>query len=430
MSGTLTTPRVISDVTIGIDWQGAEGEAFPVTPYAPKQYISCQNASRDPDPTYIQPDGTHGSQFRRFDGTRITTQAFKKELTIWGSKHQMLPFLESAMCGQPVASAANLSVSGNASANISGLKLTGIRPYHNASAFKTLPTTKSKVWLKLTEVGGSGSGYPISLQMYRDSSLTDLVASGGATVSGANTLAEKNNSGLSVNVNLVGTSSNSVEATIDKIHFYFATQYARFFRLYYSDGSKSFVLGDCVVQSMMLNSSESEELLATVSIMARRRQVSGVSISVSGTELDLVPYSHSELTLTKEPTGGTTPVLTDFELQIENNTAQYLGNAPTPQKLIKQGFVNLRGAFSGRQGDELEEFITLARANTAPGGGFITTLRADYLLGGNTTRFDMRRVRVRLTEPGISGEETEEPTLEYESHYDGATPPLAVSLDL
>lgn len=428
MSGLVTDPRVIVDTAVGIDWQAAEDEAIPSAPFSPAQFVVARSMSRDPDPSYIQPDGSHGSIHRRFEGTRITTQAFKKELALFGSRHQLLPFLEGVMNGEPTTAFSELTLGGSGAGNISDLSFVGIRPYHNASPFITNPTTKSAVFIQMTE----SPGFPVTVDFFSDAALTIQVGTAVVASSGTPTpITPVGGSGLSGSVTLSAAATDTANAVIDKINYTFENQFTRFFRLFYTDSSEVVILSDCVVQALGLESSESGELVATIQVMAKRRDIiKDEALIIPQVQLDLVTYSHSELTLTRDPSGSPfNPVVDQFAFNVENNVLQYLGNAPTPQKLIKRGFVEIGGNLQGEMADEFEKLIDDARANTDAGAGF-KDLRAEFELSTKKTRFEMRKVRFRLAEPGFTDDIVEKATLDYEAHFDGVDSPLDIFVEL
>lgn len=428
MPGTVTDPRIISDAALGIDWQDSEGEAVPGTPFTPAQFIVAKNIDRDPDPTYIKPDGTHGTFFRRKDGTRIVTQAFKKEIEFFGSRHQLLPFIESAMSGQPTSAFVDITLSGTGAANFTDLSLIGIRPYHNTSPFVSTPAAVASLFIDTTE----SPGFPVTVDFFSDAAKTIPVAS--AIVAAAATptaIIAVGGSGLTGSVTLSAAATDVAVAVIDKITFPFQKRFTRFFRLFYGDGEEVVVLSDCAVQQLSYASAEGAELMITAAIMAKRREFFTTVLTIPQTELDLVTYSHSEVTVTKNPVSGPgiTPVLDSFEFTIENNVLQYIGNAATPQKIIKRGWTNIGGTFEGEHSDEFAELIADARANTAVDGGF-NNFRADFDLIGNKHRLEMKDVRIVLDEPNVAEEEIEKPSLTYEAHSDGVDDPVAVTVEL
>lgn len=423
----VTAPRVVVSTAIGFDWQASEGEAVPGTPYTPRQFIVAQMLDRNPDPSYIHPNGTHGSIFKRKDGDRIVSQAFKKELKFWGGRFQIMPFLESVMGGQPTIAFADLTITGAGAAQISALSFVGARPYHNSSPYVSSPPASPTYYVKLT-----GAGFPVTVQIYRDSARTLLVAH--ASVSAAatpTTLIEDNSSGLTGSVTLSAAGTNNADAAIVKVTYAFANQHARYFRLYYSDGSDSYALSDCIVESLKFESQESGALEVTATIMGKRRTITNsVAIAISEAQLDLVCYSHSELTLTKDPAGTPiVPAVDAFSFSIKNNVLQYIGNSPTPQKLIKRGWVELAGSMRGETSDELTNLIREARSNTAVATGFFRMTMA-YLLSAKTLLLDMQQAKPVLKEPGISNELVEKTDLEFEGYYDGVTSPLSVTIQV
>lgn len=435
MPGTITNPRVISQTAIGIEWQEAENVAIPAPPFTPRQFIVAQNLSRDPDPTYLRPNGTHGSIFQRYDGDRIISQAFKRELKMWGSRFQMLPFIESALSGKPTCPKADMNVTGVQAPNVSDLSFENIRPYHNTQKFSTSPAALPIVFGSIV-----GAGFPFTVDFYADSGMTDKV--GSATVAAAATPTPivgitPHRAPLSGSVTLgAGAAAGLFSAEIRKVTFVFGNTFERYFQMYYRDGKDVFVLADCAVSDLKLDSAENAELSVTASVMAKRfGRYADAVMTVPETELDLVSYSHSELTLTKNPLGvPVTPVLDSFSFEVKNNVLQYIANSATPQKLIKRGFVEITGSIRGEPCNETMAMVEDARANVAVGGGMIT-MRADYTLGiglgTKTLRLDMPvKVRPKLKDPGIAAELVEKVELDFDVLYDGVTAPLAVTVEV
>jgi hypothetical protein len=428
MSGAVTSPRVIAQTAVGFDWQASEGESEPTAPYTPKQFIVAQVVNRNPDPAYIHPNGTHGSMFKRKDGDRIVAQAFKKELKFWGSRFQIAPFLESVMGGQPTAAFADMTITGGSS--VSALSLTGVRPYHNLSKYVSINAVAPTLYLTMTPAGGPA--FPVTVQAYRDSARTLLVAH--CSVSGAATptaLVEDNSSGLGGSITLSAAAAQTPSVAVGKIAYAFATQHARYFRLYYSDGKDSFMLSDCVVETLKFESQENAALEVTASIMGKRRHIEQDSaITVDEPSLDLVCYSHSELTLTKDPAGSPiTPAVDSHEFHIKNNVLQYIANSATPQKLIKRGWVELMGTLKGETSDELTDLIEQARANTTPGAGFFR-FKQSYLLSSKEFLIDLHDAKPVLKEPGVTNELIEKTDLQYEGYYDGTNVPATITIQV
>lgn len=425
MAGVVTNPRVVVSSLIGLDWQTAEDAAVPGTPYTPTQFIVAQVFNRNPDPSYIHPNGTHGSIFKRKDGDRIVAQAFKKEIKFWGGRLQVLPFLESVTGGQPTIAFADLTLSGAVAGTISALSFIGARPHHNTSHYTSVPPASPTFYLRKT-----GAGFPVTFEVFKDSARTQLVANANVTAGATPTaLVAQNNSGLTGSVTLSAAGSGDAEALITKIKYPFANQHARYFRLFYTDGQESIALSDCIVESLKFESQENGALEVTAAIMAKRRTITdAVTFSPQETRMDLVPYSHSELTLTRDPSGSpVTPAVDAHEFTIKNNVLQYVANQATPQKLIKRGWVELAGNMKGEFSNELKGILDQARANTVPGAGFFRMQMA-YLLSGRTMLFDMQQVKPTLKEPGIAEELVEKIDLDYEAYYDGVTPPVEISV--
>lgn len=427
MAGTVNDPRFIARTAIGVDWQATEGEAVPGAPFSPAQFVVAMDLSRDPDPTYLEPMGTHGAIFKRFQGNRIISQAFKKELKLWGGRFQVLPFLESVVSGDPTVIDADNTRTGAGAGDITAFSLIGARPYHNVQGFDSSPALATEVTIQMVET----PGFPVTVSVYKEAAKTTLLAT--ATVAAAATptaLVASGTSGLTGSITLATAATADALATINKITYNFANQFTKFFRLFYDEGNEVAVLSDCVVQEMVFESAENGELSATIQIMGKRRDFFTSVLTIDETQLDVTPYSHSELTLTVDPSGSPeSPVVDDFSFQIVNDVLQYIANSPTPQKLIKRGFTEIGGSFSGESSDEMLNRIKDARANTGAGLGF-DAFRADYLLGGKTMRFDMLKVRPQLAEPGIEGELVSKTELEYNALYDGITDPVAITVDM
>jgi hypothetical protein len=426
MPGVVTNPRFIAETAIGFDWQASEGESVPGTPYTPAQFIVAQVLTRNPDPKYIHPNGTHGSIFKRKDGDRIVAQAFKAEVKFWGSRFQIMPFLESVMGGQPTVAFGDMVITGGSS--ISALSLVGARPYHNLSPYVSTPPSAPQLYLSLVPAGGPA--FPVAVTVYKDAARTIEVASCSVAAAATPTpLVAFGNSGLTGSITLSGPVSQTPGVAISKITFAFAIQHARYFRIYYTDGTDSYALSDCVVDNLKFTSAENGALECTAMIMAKRRTITNaVTFLPNQTQLDLVCYSHSELTLTRDPAGSpVTPVVDSFDFTIKNNVLQYVGNSATPQKLIKRGWVDLTGTLKGETSDELTGLIQQARANTVPGGGFFR-MQILYTLASKDFLIDLQQVKPSLKEPGIATELVDKTDLEWDAYYDGAVTPAAITI--
>lgn len=424
--GTVTDPRFIAETTIGLDWQATEGEAVPGTPFTPAQFIVVKNFSMDPDATYLRPNGTHGSHFERFEGDRIISQAFKMEAELWGGRFQLMPFIESALSGQPTVASGDITLTGTGAGDITALSLIGARPHHNVESFDSSPALVPAVTVDMVET----PGFPVTVDIYSDAAKTNKVAT--ATVAAAATptaLVAVGTSGLTGSITLASAATDDALATIDKIIYPFANQFTRFFRIFYTDGDETTVFSDCVVSKIMFESEENGELTVTVEMMAKRKApTASQTFTPDETQLDLVPFSHSELTLTNDVAGTpATPAVDQFSMFVENNVLQYIGNCPTPQKLIKRGFTGVRGSLRGESADETMDLVRQARSNTAQGVGF-KDMRADYDLGTSKLRLDMQQVRPRIAEPGIEEELIGKTELEYDALYDGITAPLSIEV--
>lgn len=424
--GDVTDPRFIARTIIGIDWQGTEGEAVPGAPYTPAQFIVAKNFSMNPDPTYLDPDGTHGSHFERFQGRRIISQAFKLDLEMWGSKYQIMPFVESVLSGQPTVATGDNVRSGAGASDITAFSLIGARPHHNVEGFDFSPALVPAVTIEMVDT----PSFPVTVNVYSDAAKTKLVATASVAAAATPTaLVASGTSGLTGSITLGTASTADALAVITKIIYSFANQYTRFFRVFYTDGDEANVFSDCVVNMLTFESEENGELAVTAEIMAKRRTVTPSSVFLPDeSQLDVTPYSHSELTLTND-VGGTpiTPAVDQFSMRVENNVLQYIANCPTPQKLIKRGFTGIRGSYRGESADETMGLVRQARSNTAVLVGF-KPMRADYDLGTTKLRLDMQRVRPRLAEPGIEEELVGKTELEYDALYDGAVAPLSVEI--
>lgn len=422
----VSNPRFIAETAVGLDWQASEGENVPSAPYTPAQFIVAKVAAMNPDPKYIHPNGTHGAIWKRKDDDRITSQAFKVNLKLWGSRFQALPFLESVMSGQPTVAFGDLTVGSGSS--ISAISLIGYRPYHNAPAYDSIAAAAPILYATLTPAGGPA--FPVAVTIYKDSARTQLVAH--CSVAGAatpTTLIEDGSSGLTGSITLSAAAAQTPTVTVNKVTMAFATQFARYFRLFYTDGDESILLSDCVVEDMTFESSESSELAMDIKIMAKRRTVTASThFAVSESKLDLVAYSHSELVLTKDPAGTpVVPAVDSFKFGIKNKVNQYIGNSATPQKLIKQGWVEMAGTLRGEPSDELMGMVRDARSNTAPATGF-NRMTAVYTLSSKALTFDMAQMKPMLKEPGVNGEVVDRVDFPFEAFYDGTNTPLTVTV--
>jgi hypothetical protein len=320
-----------------------------------------------------------------------------------------------------------MAVSGAGAGQITTLSFIGARPYHNAGPYVATPPEVPTFYLKLV-----GAGFPVTFEVYRDSARTMLVAN--ATVAAGATptaLVAQNNSGLTGSVTLSAAGANNADALISKITYAFANQHARYFRMYYTDGTDSYAVSDCVVESLKFESSENGALEVTAMVMAKRRTITNAATFLpTEPQLDLVCYSHSELTLTKDPVGTPiVPAVDSYEFTIKNNVLQYIANAATPQKLIKRGWVDLTGNFKGETSEELTKFIQDARSNTLPGVGF-NRMKLSYILASKEFLIDLQQFLPTLKEPGVAQELIEKTDVDFSAFYDGVTSPAAITIQV
>lgn len=419
MAGTVTAPRVISSSIIGLDWQVTEGEAVGSPPFTPRQFLVAQILNRNPDPSYIHPQGTHGNFMKRKDGERIVTQAFKQEIKFWGGRFQVVPFLDSVMGGgaglSPVFS--EFTITGGST--ITNLFTSGMKPGHNTSSYFSVGTVPA-FYITLTPAGGPA--FPVAVTVYRDAARTLLVASGSVVGAATPTaLAAQNNSGLSMTITLSAALAQTPIAALNNLTFPWSSTHLKYFKLYYTDGVNTFVLNDCVVESIKLESQESAALEVTAMIVAKRHTVfTGSIFAIDQSILDMVPYSHSELTINNDLLGTPySPVVDSFELSIKNNVLQYIGNAPTPQKLIKRGWTEITGNLKGEWSAEMDLIVEQARSNTAVGTGF-KRMTAAYLLNAKAMTFTLYNAKPILKDAGIANELVEKVDIDWEHFVDPA----------
>lgn len=227
----ITDPRVISDTLVALDWQASEGAAVPAGPYFPRQFLVCESMSRDPGAVLMEPEGTHGSIEKRFDGVRDIVQKFTKELKIWGGSLQLLPFFESVRGGEPTVANADLTETGDAGAQLSAYSLVGVRPYHNTKKYTVVDPTIKLFW-KIT-----AAVFPTDIEVYREAAMAapDLVAKATAVAGpGVATLVAQNSSGLSGTVTIAAAGiTTAIVTQINKVTYPKSNAYVRYFRLYY-----------------------------------------------------------------------------------------------------------------------------------------------------------------------------------------------------
>lgn len=419
MAGTVTAPRVISSSIIGLDWQVTEGEAVGSPPFTPKQFLVAQILNRNPDPSYIHPQGTHGSFFKRKDGERIVSQAFKAELKFWGGRFQIVPFLDSVMNGGAGISPVYSEFTITGGSTITNLFTSGMKPGHNTSPYTSAGAVPS---FYLTLTPASGPAFPVAVSVYRDAARTQLVASGSVTAAATPTaLTPAGSSGLSMTITLASPLAQTPVAALNNLTFSWSSTHQKYFKLYYTDGANTYVLSDCVVEQLKLESQENGALEVTAMIMAKRHTVFASSVfAIDQSILDMVPYSHSELTINNDLLGTPySPVVDSFELTIKNNVLQYIGNAPTPQKLIKRGWTEITGNLKGEWSNELDQIVEQARSNTAVGTGF-KRMSAAFTLNSKAMTFTLYNAKPVLKDAGIANELVEKVDIDWEHFLDPA----------
>jgi hypothetical protein len=426
---TVTDPRVISDVALGVSWQAAEEEAVPGN-YVPDQYIFARRIAPNEDANLLTPDGTHGQQFRHAGGRRVNSRAPKLELEIFGTKRNLCFLLEGALHGQPQSTEAggDITETGDDNTQLSAWVLNGVRPHHNLE-FNAGPPVAHKLYVDLVDATGTRT-----VTIWKDSGKTQKVAEGSLAGDGTITLAEQNNSGISGTVAVTYTTDDTdIVLTIDKIHYQFSRAVTRYFRMGYRYKNRTYIFSDCTIQQLEFQAAENAEMMIMANIVARRCDIQDPgSSSFIPADIDLETYTLSECVFTKDPSGTpVAPAFDDMTLTLENNINQYVGNSDLPQKLIKQGWQLLTGRIRGEMCDEFEDLIDQARGLITTGGAAaMTSLRVAFTYNG-TFLIDMPVGHFRIPQaPEVSEELVEKVELEFDAVTDGSADIAAISLEV
>lgn len=347
----ITNPRTGNTYGLAFAWQTAEGAAASI---GNARYALAKSVEPSRGQSYIDPQGTAGSHFEK-PTLRTVTEEPTVTAELYGSVEALPVLLEGAMLGQPTVSNAQMTRTLDGGSFITTMSLTGVRPGFNT---EWLTAGACKLYISITD------GSPNTVNVYKDSARSLLVATctcaDGATAS----LTASNNSGLTGSITLGTVTANDTDivATIDTVAYVFASQPARFFTTFVDDGQKLHTFADCAVRRLEMTSEDKGPLMVRVEIAAKSWAQASTGATIS---LDhITVFAHQDSVFTTD-TGGT-PVVQNpmsFGLTIENSLEAVLAGSATPAKLILKS-VALSARSSHEFSDEVQTMIDNDDADT------------------------------------------------------------------
>lgn len=416
----VTNARVIQDRLVGFAWQTAEGSAAT----SPDDLLLVRSGQIDPQSNKVRPQGTHGSVHRRKDGIKETHKVPVAELLIFGTRLAALAMLRSATMSAPTSLSSSSDFATTGTGGVTFTSFTGVAPKSNVTL-----TTGGKPKLFYTTTGTASTR---TVSIYQESGLSTLVAqaTGLSLNSTGNAISAVGGSLLSGKVNISGSSADTTgSVTFSTLRPQFGKRITEYFTLFDDDGQKLWRIDDCVVSSIEFQASESENLMLAVEIMGQTFNDPTTGGTITGSVGNLSPYEISELTVTRDPGGGSSGLLqvSNITLSVAHTTPnggeirQFVGNADSP-KLIKTGRTMCGISFESVLSDEMQNIWDDAESTT------FTKLRFDFTEGSNTLRFDAENPEYDPSALGFSDEVVDDFATTGEGFFDGTTEPFVISI--
>ena len=417
----LDNPITVPAVAIAAAWQTAEGNTSPV---AGAQIFHVESSNVDPQVSHVMPLGTTGSQFVKDTHRKVSEEPIAA-LTMFASRHQMPVFLESLFRGQPQTLNADLTETGDGGAVLSVWVLNGVRP-----GFNTDNTGMGIIYVTLD--ADSPGATDTTVNLYSDAARTLLVATGvivDGSVPGTMTLNEANNSGLSgtVDVASVPVADNAtIQLDINKITYTKALQWTRFFTFWQDNGDRADRLTDCVVTSLKITGADKGSLMAEIEIAAKQYDDISGGLFTPALENNAV-YMYQDLVVRSDVDG--TPdreFPNSAELEIRSRFTTVLGTDTDPQKLIAEGFEQIRGNLVFRPAEGEDLLFQQGLNDTVDSWDFVATVGADILT------FTLDRVKVvEPKRPDVEAETMADNTIEFIAveRADASVDPIVTTIE-
>ncbi len=410
MANKITNPRNLKDVKIALAWQDVEDTPAVVADVT--HTVFADGFKLQPNITKLDPQGTHGSEFRSSEGRKVAVREPDAEISFFPTK-DTLPFFLKSMTGKSYSNDVDLTkVLPNA--ETSNYRLVNVEILRNTDAAR-------KVYLEVTGAD--------TINVYSDSGRTVLIATGTATATGDLILAEVGDSHFTATVSVdtfpLANVAAGYDLTIDTMRFGWDCPIPHYFTMFFQDGRRKEEMNDCVVQKIEFTSEEKTTLMAVVTIFAKQHVIpSSAVIDLTATPRDKQVYAHKNLVVT-DVSAVIDLAIRNMVFSIERPIEKFVGNNETPQKLIGDAFTLIVGSVVGRYSDELQTLVDRGQAED------LRNITAKWSLGGKLITADFNDVSWTGNNPfSFSDNAPDDFEEEFEAFTDGAVNPLEIRQDL
>jgi len=299
---SITNYRLYADCKVNLGWQYG-GKGVLAT-----SGVRIEHASLGINPNLLQlvPDGSHGTKFPHNQGIRNLYEEPAAILDCLASVQTVSLLMESSMRGTPTATQASgaVVITADGAGYVNALVLNGIRPLILAGNIDSTAASAWKVYINVID-GGGGTGHTVNV--YKDSARTQLVATGTGDDLGAVTLAESGNSGVSGTMTLGTVVGNDIDivAAIGTITYQFAALPTRYFSLFWDDGQAVKVLQDCVVKKLRVTAVGKDAVYISTELLAMSIDRAG-AMPATEAAMNYDYYITADMALTLEKIAGGT----------------------------------------------------------------------------------------------------------------------------
>ena len=397
---------------VGLAHQAAFGTAASSAGTIVRAQCSLARLARDA--TYIDPQGTHGSEYERDLRAEAGYRPAGRLRIYAASRATLALLLEHATHGQPTATqaAGDVLETGETGGVLSALALVGVRPGFNTSA-------DFKLYATLADEAPSAGRARLSL--YSDSARSALVAQGDAANGGTATLAEQNGSGLSGTVALgtVTATNASIIYSVVRVRPARASAIARYLTLFRDTGRELETLSDATVRALRFSTDGRSRLVVEAEIPGCVYAIgaSALTVSVAAGEKECF----ARATITHNANSQSALMLAH---RIEHDVVQHHANAAAPVALYKTGS-RARIELDARFSTESRTIVNDGRAGTS------RAVAISYSHGPKTLSFSYPACRAVSAElPELGEREYAKHRLELEARDDASQDPVSIYLDL
>lgn len=346
-----TNGRTYKTCAAGIAFQTAKGSAAS----SPDIYLKEADVTVNPNFTFFDPQGTHGSRFMAKQGYQKQYQEPEVTLACWVSPSVAAHVFENVTGGEPTSTGSDITITG--ASNLSTLSLTGIRPHIHCEDLTDVDLTLN--------FASNGSNY--NILVYKEAAKSNLLASAtNIPVSTLTNLTAVNNSNLDGTITLAGSvTTGDQQVQIVKTSYVWADDVhaAGYITFFWDTGDEKYTVGDCWIQSLRMTSGGREGVRLEVVLKGMSFAEASSSLTASITDNNFV--ISRDLTFTYDSAGSNYNVPTEggFEILIEYDITGGPDNASTVEYFRREN-VRMSNVITLHPSDESNTIMDNARAGT------------------------------------------------------------------